>query len=138
VAGRRYFINLFTEETWRESRVNARFEYTGHTAKLRNRDEIGPSIYSTEAVESGEQYRIAAAELLLDEAGREWVIARAPKEAKGQIANMDFGAGAAKSQPPEEDRARANARTARTTAISWKSRRQSAPRRRVPHGRPSS
>lgn len=36
----RYFINLFTEETWRESRLNARFAYTGHTAKLRNRDLI--------------------------------------------------------------------------------------------------
>ena len=39
---RRYFINLFTEETWRESRLNARFAFTGHTAKLRNRDVIQP------------------------------------------------------------------------------------------------
>jgi hypothetical protein len=37
---RRYFLNLFTEETWRESRLNARFAFTGHTAKLRNRDVI--------------------------------------------------------------------------------------------------
>jgi hypothetical protein len=39
---RRYFINLFTEETWRESRLNARFEFTGHTFKLRNREEMQP------------------------------------------------------------------------------------------------
>jgi hypothetical protein len=39
---RRYFINLFTEETWRESRLNADFAFTGHTAKLRNREVIRP------------------------------------------------------------------------------------------------
>ena len=39
---RRYFLNLFTEETWRESRLNARWEYTGHTIKLRNKDVIQP------------------------------------------------------------------------------------------------
>jgi hypothetical protein len=32
---RRYFINLFTEETWRESRLNARYEFTGHTPRAR-------------------------------------------------------------------------------------------------------
>jgi hypothetical protein len=37
-----YFLNLFTEETWRESRLNAHYEFTGHTAKLRNREVIQP------------------------------------------------------------------------------------------------
>ena len=35
-----FFINLFTQETWREIRVNARWEFTGHTDRLRNRDRI--------------------------------------------------------------------------------------------------
>jgi hypothetical protein len=39
---RRYFINLFTEETWREIRLNAHFAFTGHTVNLRNRDVIQP------------------------------------------------------------------------------------------------
>src|SRR4051794_11053014 len=42
MAGRGDFINLFTQETGGGGRVNARFEYTGHTAKLLNRDEIKP------------------------------------------------------------------------------------------------
>lgn len=35
-----YFINLFTEETWREIRENASWQITGHTERLRNRDRI--------------------------------------------------------------------------------------------------
>ncbi|HEY6731400.1 MAG TPA: hypothetical protein VI039_10280 [Solirubrobacterales bacterium] len=35
-----YFINLYTEETWRESRENARWQVSGHTERLRNRDRI--------------------------------------------------------------------------------------------------
>ncbi len=35
-----YYINLFTEETWRESRLNAGWEVSGHTERLRNRDRI--------------------------------------------------------------------------------------------------
>jgi hypothetical protein len=35
-----YFINLFTEETWREIRENASWQVTGHTERLRNRDRI--------------------------------------------------------------------------------------------------
>jgi hypothetical protein len=35
-----YFINLFTEETWREIRENADWQVTGHTENLRNRERI--------------------------------------------------------------------------------------------------
>jgi hypothetical protein len=35
-----YYINLFTEETWQESRVTAEWRVTGHTERLRNRDKI--------------------------------------------------------------------------------------------------
>src|SRR5215211_701417 len=35
-----YFLNLFTEETWREIRENASWSVTGHTERLRNRDRI--------------------------------------------------------------------------------------------------
>jgi hypothetical protein len=35
-----YFLNLFTEETWREIRVNASWSVTGHTESLRNRERI--------------------------------------------------------------------------------------------------
>lgn len=35
-----YFINLFTEETWREIRENADWQVTGHTENLRNRESI--------------------------------------------------------------------------------------------------
>ena len=35
-----YFINLFTEETWREIRENADWSVTGHTERLRNRERI--------------------------------------------------------------------------------------------------
>src|SRR5689334_16442474 len=35
-----YFINLFTEETWRESRENGHWSVTGHTERLRNRERI--------------------------------------------------------------------------------------------------
>jgi hypothetical protein len=35
-----YFINLFTEETWREIRENGSWAVTGHTERLRNRDRI--------------------------------------------------------------------------------------------------
>src|SRR3954466_8821731 len=37
-----YFINLFTEETWQESRENASWAVTGHTERLRNRGRIQP------------------------------------------------------------------------------------------------
>lgn len=37
-----YYINLFTEETWREIRLNAGWEFTGHTERRRNSDRIGP------------------------------------------------------------------------------------------------
>jgi hypothetical protein len=37
-----YFINLFTEETWREIRENADWQVTGHTENLRNRASIAP------------------------------------------------------------------------------------------------
>lgn len=37
-----YYINLFTEETWREIRENADWSVTGHTERLRNRDRIRP------------------------------------------------------------------------------------------------
>lgn len=32
--------STFTEETWRESRVNASWSVTGHTERLRNRERI--------------------------------------------------------------------------------------------------
>jgi hypothetical protein len=37
-----YYINLFTAETWREIRENARFEYTGHREGARNRAVVKP------------------------------------------------------------------------------------------------
>jgi hypothetical protein len=37
-----YYINLFTAETWREIRVNAKFEYTGHREGARNRAKVKP------------------------------------------------------------------------------------------------
>jgi hypothetical protein len=37
-----YYINLFTAETWREIRENARFAYSGQRQAARNRDLIGP------------------------------------------------------------------------------------------------
>lgn len=38
----RYWINLFTAETWRESRVNAKFGYTGHRIGARNQAQVQP------------------------------------------------------------------------------------------------
>jgi hypothetical protein len=38
----RYFINLFTAETWREIRTNAKFAYTGHREGARNREVVQP------------------------------------------------------------------------------------------------
>ncbi|MBA3377170.1 MAG: EVE domain-containing protein [Actinobacteria bacterium] len=38
----RYFINLFTAETWREIRTNANFEFTGHREAARNRSVVQP------------------------------------------------------------------------------------------------
>lgn len=35
-----YYIDLFTEETWREARENASWRVSGHTDRLRNRDRI--------------------------------------------------------------------------------------------------
>jgi hypothetical protein len=37
-----YYINLFTAETWREIRENAKFEYSGQRQGARNRDLIKP------------------------------------------------------------------------------------------------
>ena len=37
-----YFIDLFTEETWREARENGNWSVTGHTEGLRNRGKMGP------------------------------------------------------------------------------------------------
>lgn len=37
-----YYISLFTAETWREIRENAKFEFTGHRGGARNRDRVGP------------------------------------------------------------------------------------------------
>jgi hypothetical protein len=37
-----YYINLFTAETWREIRENARFEFTGHREGARNREQVVP------------------------------------------------------------------------------------------------
>ena len=37
-----YYINLFTAETWREARENARFAFTGHREGARNRDKVKP------------------------------------------------------------------------------------------------
>jgi hypothetical protein len=37
-----YYINLFTTETWREIRENAKFTYTGHREGARNRAKVQP------------------------------------------------------------------------------------------------
>jgi hypothetical protein len=37
-----YYINLFTIETWREIRENAKFSYTGHREGARNRGKVKP------------------------------------------------------------------------------------------------
>ena len=37
-----YYMNLFTAETWREIRENAKFEYRGHRDGARNREKVRP------------------------------------------------------------------------------------------------